>query len=33
MAYSKASPLHDHADLWGAEIVVDGAMHETTFSS
>jgi predicted metal-dependent enzyme (double-stranded beta helix superfamily) len=27
----QASPLHDHAGLWGAEIVVDGEMHETPF--
>jgi 3-mercaptopropionate dioxygenase len=27
----QASPLHDHAGMWGAEIVVAGTMHETTF--
>jgi predicted metal-dependent enzyme (double-stranded beta helix superfamily) len=27
----QASPLHDHAGLWGVEIVVDGTMHETAF--
>ncbi len=27
-----ASPLHDHAGLWGAEIVVDGTMSETLFT-
>jgi 3-mercaptopropionate dioxygenase len=27
----QGSPLHDHAGLWGAEVVVDGAMRETTF--
>jgi predicted metal-dependent enzyme (double-stranded beta helix superfamily) len=27
----QASPLHDHAGLSGAEIVVDGEMHESTF--
>jgi 3-mercaptopropionate dioxygenase len=25
------SPLHDHAGLWGAEIVVSGSMRETTY--
>jgi 3-mercaptopropionate dioxygenase len=28
----QGSPLHDHAGLWGAEIVVDGTMSETTFT-
>ncbi len=27
----QGSPLHDHAGLWGAEIVVNGIMHETAF--
>jgi 3-mercaptopropionate dioxygenase len=27
----QGSPLHDHAGLWGAEIVVDGEMHQTPF--
>jgi 3-mercaptopropionate dioxygenase len=27
----QGSPLHDHAGLWGAEIVVDGVMSETVF--
>ena len=27
----QGSPLHDHDGLWGAEIVVDGLMHEATF--
>ena len=27
----QGSPLHDHAGLWGAEVIVGGAMHETTF--
>ena len=30
-AVGQGSPLHDHAGLWGAEIVVDGIMHETAF--
>jgi len=28
----QGSPLHDHAGLWGAEVVVDGTMSETLFS-
>ncbi|HTX57561.1 MAG TPA: cysteine dioxygenase family protein [Candidatus Acidoferrales bacterium] len=31
-AVGQGSPLHDHAGLWGAEIVVDGVMNETTFA-
>ena len=27
----QASALHDHAGLWGAELVVDGTMEETAF--
>ncbi|MGD1065635.1 MAG: cysteine dioxygenase family protein [Vulcanimicrobiaceae bacterium] len=27
----QASALHDHAGLWGAELVVDGTMQETAF--
>jgi predicted metal-dependent enzyme (double-stranded beta helix superfamily) len=27
----QSSPLHDHAGLWGAEIVVAGTMSETGF--
>ncbi len=30
-APGQGSPLHDHAGLWGAEIVVDGVMNETVF--
>ncbi|HUA09878.1 MAG TPA: cysteine dioxygenase family protein [Candidatus Acidoferrales bacterium] len=30
-AGGQGSPLHDHAGLWGAEVVVDGEMHETAF--
>jgi 3-mercaptopropionate dioxygenase len=30
-AVGQGSPLHDHAGLWGAEIVVDGEMHQTPF--
>jgi 3-mercaptopropionate dioxygenase len=30
-APGQGSPLHDHGGLWGAEIVVDGAMSETIF--
>jgi 3-mercaptopropionate dioxygenase len=30
-APGQGSPLHDHAGLWGAEIVIDGEMHETVF--
>lgn len=30
-AVGQGSPLHDHAGLWGAEIVVDGQMHQTPF--
>jgi len=30
-AAGQGAPLHDHAGLWGAEIVVDGMMHETAF--
>ncbi|HTV92813.1 MAG TPA: cysteine dioxygenase family protein [Verrucomicrobiae bacterium] len=30
-AAGQGSPLHDHAGLWGAEIVVNGIMHETAF--
>jgi len=30
-APGQGSPLHDHAGLWGAEIVVDGVMNETMF--
>jgi 3-mercaptopropionate dioxygenase len=25
------SPLHDHAGIWGSELVVDGVMREATF--
>jgi 3-mercaptopropionate dioxygenase len=28
----QSSPLHDHAGLWGAEIVVSGTMDETMFA-
>ncbi len=31
-APGQSSPLHDHAGLWGAEIVVDGTMSETMFA-
>lgn len=31
-APGQGSPLHDHAGLWGAEIVVDGTMNETMFA-
>lgn len=31
-APGQGSPLHDHAGLWGAEIIVDGVMSETMFS-
>jgi 3-mercaptopropionate dioxygenase len=31
-APGQASPLHDHGGLWGAEIVVAGAMRETQYS-
>jgi predicted metal-dependent enzyme (double-stranded beta helix superfamily) len=31
-APGQGSPLHDHAGLWGAEIVVDGVMSETMFA-
>jgi 3-mercaptopropionate dioxygenase len=27
----QGSPLHDHAGLWGAEIVAKGTMNETTY--
>ena len=27
----QGSPLHDHAGLWGAEVVVSGLMSETVF--
>jgi 3-mercaptopropionate dioxygenase len=30
-APEQGSPLHDHAGLWGAEIIVDGVMSETMF--
>jgi predicted metal-dependent enzyme (double-stranded beta helix superfamily) len=30
-APGQGSPLHDHAGLWGAEIIVDGVMSETMF--
>jgi 3-mercaptopropionate dioxygenase len=30
-AAGQGSPLHDHAGLWGAEIIVDGVMSETMF--
>jgi 3-mercaptopropionate dioxygenase len=30
-APGQGSPLHDHAGLWGAELVVDGVMSETLF--
>jgi 3-mercaptopropionate dioxygenase len=30
-APGQGSPLHNHAGLWGAEIVIDGEMHETVF--
>jgi 3-mercaptopropionate dioxygenase len=30
-APGQGSPLHDHAGLWGVEIVVDGTMCETAF--
>ncbi|HTU69805.1 MAG TPA: cysteine dioxygenase family protein [Candidatus Baltobacteraceae bacterium] len=30
-APGQGSPLHDHAGLWGAEIVVDGTMSETIY--
>lgn len=30
-APGQGSPLHDHAGLWGAEIVIDGEMNETVF--
>jgi 3-mercaptopropionate dioxygenase len=30
-AVGQGSPLHDHAGLWGAEIIVDGQMHQTPF--
>jgi len=30
-APGQGSPLHDHAGLWGAEIIVDGTMSETIF--
>ncbi len=30
-AVGQGSPLHDHAGLWGAEIVIDGEMHQTPF--
>jgi 3-mercaptopropionate dioxygenase len=30
-APGQSSPLHDHHGLWGAEIVVEGAMHETLY--
>jgi 3-mercaptopropionate dioxygenase len=30
-AVGQGSPLHDHAGLWGAEVVVDGIMHQTPF--
>jgi len=30
-APAQSSPLHDHAGLWGAEIVVAGTMREKTF--
>lgn len=30
-APGQGSPLHDHAGLWGVEIVVDGVMNETLF--
>jgi 3-mercaptopropionate dioxygenase len=30
-AVGQGSPLHDHAGLWGAEIVVSGEMHQTPF--
>ena len=28
----QGSALHDHAGLWGAEIVIDGVMNETMFA-
>ncbi len=28
---AQGSPLHDHDGLWGAEIIVDGLMRETSF--
>jgi 3-mercaptopropionate dioxygenase len=31
-APGQGSPLHDHAGLWGAEVVVDGTMSETLFT-
>jgi 3-mercaptopropionate dioxygenase len=31
-APGQGSPLHDHAGLWGAEIIVDGQMSETLFT-
>lgn len=31
-APGQTSPLHDHAGLWGAEVVVGGEMVETTFA-
>jgi len=30
-APGQGSPLHDHAGLWGVEIVARGIMHETVF--
>jgi predicted metal-dependent enzyme (double-stranded beta helix superfamily) len=30
-APGQATPLHDHDGLWGAEIVVSGVMHETSY--
>ncbi|HVA28650.1 MAG TPA: cysteine dioxygenase family protein [Candidatus Baltobacteraceae bacterium] len=27
----QATPLHDHAGFWGAEVVVSGAMEETVY--
>ena len=30
-APGQGAPLHDHCGLWGAEIVLDGLMHETTY--